>query len=519
MTDLQNLIERARSWSPRTHPAPIASAYEIVRALAALPIDIEHKTRAIIIEQQKREIAELREHLDQAMRLKRLSAQAYQLVKKRAEKAERDFEAQRDWGWEQKNRADEFRDGLGAALKRESAAIERAEKAEAKSAPDSDRIRDLKQRAEIEKKAREKAESERDELRDALGCDPDSDAVSLAKTLQAMADASGKAQEENAELREQLKKAEANNGVAMLRRLRDKFAMPSFGYGDYYKGVDEQRVGFINAINAMIAEAEKPAEPYGRLGDPRAVSLNPEGAKILSETVIEQPLTPEQEDAIVRRVRKEVAGTNREMGPANPVPDPEPKDREGDDERAPIEPDQLGYSIALQRAIEHHCRGVKVPDEAMGSAVRSRCLHHAEMLDAALEKPAPTDAEREREIEEWKDRATSACTPPPNADPDGPYAIGHPVQCPRCKAEEPAEPLTPEQEDAIVRYVRREVAGTDREMGPANPVPDPDPEPKDREGDDVLQRWLNKARKGDGFVDLQGDAVAELCRRALGEER
>jgi len=44
-----------------------------------------------------------------------------------------------------------------------------------------------------------------------------------------------------------------------------------------------------------------------------------------------------------------------------------------------------------------------------------------------------------------------------------------------------------------------------------------DGEDSHREGDEVLRRWLNKSRKGDGFIDLQADAVAELCRRALGE--
>ena len=37
------------------------------------------------------------------------------------------------------------------------------------------------------------------------------------------------------------------------------------------------------------------------------------------------------------------------------------------------------YSIALQRAIEHHCRGVSVPD-----AIAVRCPHHAKMLNEHL---------------------------------------------------------------------------------------------------------------------------------------
>lgn len=39
---------------------------------------------------------------------------------------------------------------------------------------------------------------------------------------------------------------------------------------------------------------------------------------------------------------------------------------------------RLDYSIALQRAIEHHVKGKKVPDE-----VAVLCPHHANMLDAA----------------------------------------------------------------------------------------------------------------------------------------
>ena len=37
------------------------------------------------------------------------------------------------------------------------------------------------------------------------------------------------------------------------------------------------------------------------------------------------------------------------------------------------------YSIALQRAIEHHCRGVAVPPE-----IAANCPHHAQMLNEHL---------------------------------------------------------------------------------------------------------------------------------------
>ena len=37
------------------------------------------------------------------------------------------------------------------------------------------------------------------------------------------------------------------------------------------------------------------------------------------------------------------------------------------------------YSIALQRAIEHYCRGVAVPPE-----IAANCPHHAQMLNEHL---------------------------------------------------------------------------------------------------------------------------------------
>jgi len=45
---------------------------------------------------------------------------------------------------------------------------------------------------------------------------------------------------------------------------------------------------------------------------------------------------------------------------------------------------QTDYAICLQRAIEYHCRGERVPE-----LVASGCRHHAEMLDAGLPKPLP----------------------------------------------------------------------------------------------------------------------------------
>ena len=40
---------------------------------------------------------------------------------------------------------------------------------------------------------------------------------------------------------------------------------------------------------------------------------------------------------------------------------------------------KLDYAIALQRAIEYHCRGEEVPAE-----IAKECPHHAEMLDKNL---------------------------------------------------------------------------------------------------------------------------------------
>ena len=51
------------------------------------------------------------------------------------------------------------------------------------------------------------------------------------------------------------------------------------------------------------------------------------------------------------------------------------------------------YAISLQRAIEYHAKGLLVPHQ-IGCA----CPHHASMLDASLERPAPkqpVDAVRE----------------------------------------------------------------------------------------------------------------------------
>jgi hypothetical protein len=41
--------------------------------------------------------------------------------------------------------------------------------------------------------------------------------------------------------------------------------------------------------------------------------------------------------------------------------------------------EQVDYSIALQRAIEHHRRGVAVPPQ-----IASNCPHHAQMLNEHL---------------------------------------------------------------------------------------------------------------------------------------
>lgn len=42
---------------------------------------------------------------------------------------------------------------------------------------------------------------------------------------------------------------------------------------------------------------------------------------------------------------------------------------------------QTEYSIALCRAIEHHCRGLEVP-----AAIADQCPHHARMLNERLPK-------------------------------------------------------------------------------------------------------------------------------------
>ena len=41
---------------------------------------------------------------------------------------------------------------------------------------------------------------------------------------------------------------------------------------------------------------------------------------------------------------------------------------------------RMEYAIALQRAIEHHCHGERVPPE-----VAAKCPHHARMLNDRLQ--------------------------------------------------------------------------------------------------------------------------------------
>lgn len=47
----------------------------------------------------------------------------------------------------------------------------------------------------------------------------------------------------------------------------------------------------------------------------------------------------------------------------------------------------VDYAIALQRAIEHHCRKVPVPDN-----IAVECPHHAGLLNAALAAPPSAPA-------------------------------------------------------------------------------------------------------------------------------
>lgn len=41
--------------------------------------------------------------------------------------------------------------------------------------------------------------------------------------------------------------------------------------------------------------------------------------------------------------------------------------------------ESLRYSIALQKAIEHHCNGQVIPEK-----IASQCPHHAKMLNGRL---------------------------------------------------------------------------------------------------------------------------------------
>jgi len=59
------------------------------------------------------------------------------------------------------------------------------------------------------------------------------------------------------------------------------------------------------------------------------------------------------------------------------------------------------YAIALQRAIEHHCRGQSVPDY-----IAKQCPHHAQLLNAHLESAASllrADSELRAEVEQLRD--------------------------------------------------------------------------------------------------------------------
>jgi hypothetical protein len=124
-------------------------------------------------------------------------------------------------------------------------------------------------------------------------------------------------------------RAEANSGVAMLRRLL--FWVKNEASGVWVKAehshtpTSTARQMMAAEIDRMLAEAEKPAEPpawgaeiaaraeFGdlpessadRLGDPRAVSLNPDGLKVVSERAINPPKDREGDD-VLRACREEI---------------------------------------------------------------------------------------------------------------------------------------------------------------------------------------------------------------------
>lgn len=54
----------------------------------------------------------------------------------------------------------------------------------------------------------------------------------------------------------------------------------------------------------------------------------------------------------------------------------------------------LDYSIALQRAIEYHCKGKLVPDR-----IAIDCLHHARMLNDHLTSRSSGQDKTNRKIE------------------------------------------------------------------------------------------------------------------------
>jgi len=70
-----------------------------------------------------------------------------------------------------------------------------------------------------------------------------------------------------------------------------------------------------------------------------------------------------------------------------------------DCERKNVE--MTNYAIALQRAIEYHCRGQSVPDY-----IAKQCPHHAQLLNAHLESAASllrADSELRAEVEQLRD--------------------------------------------------------------------------------------------------------------------
>ena len=67
-------------------------------------------------------------------------------------------------------------------------------------------------------------------------------------------------------------------------------------------------------------------------------------------------------------------------------------------------PSSPGYAISLQRAIEHHCRGVQVPE-----GIAEGCPYHAKMLNNKMIGGAKIDQTEEPEAVKAKPMSPDAC--------------------------------------------------------------------------------------------------------------